>query len=679
MLRFSQLMGGRLHPRLFAIAVILMSVGCSLSAQRPLSPIVTLPSNPFDTWGVDTHGMDLAVRPGDNFFLYANGAWIEKTTIPPDQMSVGPFSDLHRLCAEQVHSLLEETHNGRLNSDEGRVHTLYEAVMAKSTIEQQGVQPLQFELRAVKEVGSKTDLARLMERHGFEASLFHLEIDKDEKHSERYAVYLGQGGLGVPNRDFYLDSQFAEKKHLYEAYIAKMLALAGWPDATNLASNVVAFETQIAQAIWRGEDLRDRTKTYHPMSLASLRHMAPMFPWRAFMNGAHLSRTRSLIVTTDTSVVKLAELYQRTPMPTLTAWEAFRITDAAAPYLSQTFRQTRFAFRSHVMNGLESPPAERWPEAVSLLNDLMGSTVGKMYVAAYFPPDRKAAVKAIAENVKRTLRSDLTQLTWMDPSTRAEAVRKLDRISVQMGYPEHWRSYAGVNLSNKTLYKDVETLQQDNWQYQVSELKTAWNKNDWRFWPQQPVAYTENGQIIFPAGMLQAPFFDTKADAAVNYGSIGHVIGHELTHTIDDNGDWWTPEDRQRFKEQSTRLAKQYSAMEPLPGVHIKGELTLIENVADLGGLTLAYRAYRSTLSHNEKSPDHGFTRDQEFFLGYAQVCREKKRPDSLRNSLATEAHSPAAARLNGVVQNMPEWYKAFDVTAGDRMYIKPDERVAIW
>ncbi|ADW71420.1 M13 family metallopeptidase [Granulicella tundricola] len=678
-LKFTKPMKRVLHRKPFAIAVIVVSSAFSLLAQRPMSPLVAVTSPRHGTWGFDPRGMDPSVKPGDDFFSYANGAWIRKTNIPPDQTSVGPFSDLRRLCAEQVHLLLETTQDNRSDSDEGRVHTLYQAFMDDSSIEQAGAHPLQSDLQLVRKVGNRADVARLMKRHGFEASLFDLEIEKDEKHPDRYAVHLGQGDLGLPNRDLYLDAQFTDKKRLYKAYVAEMLRLAKWPNANKSATAVVAFESLIAQASWRGEDLRDNSKSYHSMSLANLRRMAPMFPWADFMAGDHLSENDFLIVTTDTSVVKLAELYGSTPLSTLKAWEAFRMTDAAAPYLSNDFRQARFAFRGNALNGLEAPPSERWPGAVSLLNALMGSTVGKMYVAAYFPAERKMAVQAIADSVMQALRSDLAQLTWMDPITRAKSLRKLDDIAVQMGYPDHWRSYAGVNLNKQTLYKDVETLRNHNWNYQVSQLKMAWNKNDWRFWPQEPVAYTENGQLIFPAGMLQAPFFTAQADAAVNYGSIGHVIGHELTHPFDDRGDWWTPEDRQRFKERSARLAKQYSAMEPLPGVHIKGELTLIENVADLGGLSLAYKAYRTTLSHDEDAVERDFTRDQEFFLGYAQVCREKERPDSLRNRLASEVHSPAAARLNGVVQNMPEWYKAFNVNPGERMYIVPDERVAIW
>jgi len=688
MLKFSKLSERLLHPGRVSIWALLMVVCWSLPAQQRSSPGVPETHPHFGTWGFETDGMDLAVKPGDDFFMYANGAWIEKASIPPNRTKVGPFSDLRQLCAEQVHSLVEKTNNDPDDSDEGRALTLYQAFMDESAIEQQGARPLQRDLQEVRRVTRKTEVARLMGRHGFDASLFNLEIEKDQKHSDRYAVYLGQGGLGLPDRDFYLEENFADKRSLYEAYVAKILGLAEWPDAAESASAVVAFETQIAKVSWRGEDVRDEAKTYHPMSLADLQRMAPTFPWRVFMAGAHLSGSRSLIVTTDTSVVKLAELFRKTPLSTLKAWEAFRSADAAAPYLPKAFAEARFQFRDHALNGLESPP-ERWVSAVSLLNDQMGSTVGKMYVAAYFPPERKAAVEVIAENIKQALRSDLMQLTWMESSTRAEALRKLDRIAVQMGYPEHWRSYAGVNLKNKTLYEDVDTLQEHNWQYHVSELTKTWNKNDWRFWPQQPSAYTENGQLVFPAGMLQAPFFDVQADAAVNYGSIGQVIGHELTHPFDDQGrmedsrfqtrDWWTPEDNQRYKEQADRLAKQYSAMEPLPGVHIKGDLTIGENIADLGGLVLAYKAYRSMLSHDTDVPERGFTHDQEFFLGYAQVWREKVRSDALRNGLASDVHSPASARLNGVVQNMPQWYEAFHVVAGDRMYIAPDERVAIW
>ena len=687
-MRFSKPSERLLHPKRVAIVTMLILMGWPLSAQQRLTPVEPVTRPHFGTWGVDVNGIDFAVRPGDDFFLYSNGAWLEKAIILPNRSAVGPFSDLRQLCAEQVHSLLEETHKDRLNPDEARVHTLYHAFMDTEAIEQQGDKPLQLDLHTVRKISSKRGLARLMERHGFEASLFKLEIEKDRKHSDRYAVYLEQGGLGLPDRDFYLEAQFVDKKHLYENYATKMLELAAWPDASASAAALVAFETQIAEVSWRGEDIRDETKTYHPMSLAGLQRMAPTFPWTEFLAGAHLSRPQSLIVTTDTSVVKLAELFQRTPLSTLKAWEAFRTVDAGAPYLSQSFAEARFAFRDHALNGLESQ-SERWRRAVSLLNDQMGSTVGKMYVAAYFPPDRKSAVEVIAKNIKQALRSDLTQLLWMEPSTRAEALRKLDRIAVQMGYPARWRSYAGVDLKKNTLYKDVETLQKHNWYYLVSEIKQPWNKNDWRFWPQQPIAYTENGQLIFPAGMLQAPFFDAQADSVVNYGSIGHVIGHELTHPFDDQGrmedsrfetrDWWTPEDSQRYKERSARLAKQYSAMEPLPGLHIKGDLTLGENIADLGGLTLAYKAYRSTPSYDADAPGHGFTHDQEFFLGCAQVCREKVRPDSLRSGLASDVHSPAAARLNGVVQNMPEWYQAFHVLAEDRMYIPPDERVVIW
>jgi len=644
-------------------------------------------------WGFDLTGMDRSVVPGDDFYSYANGDWNRRIQIPGDRVAVGALADLRGYNANlRVRDLLEQEHahtTGSGNSTHKAI-SLYRAFINAQTVQKLGDAPLRAELQRLSQINSKDELAASMGRSfgGFGSSLFNLDLSTDDKDSKHYAVHLGQGGLGLPSRDYYLEPQFAKTKQAYEAYVGELLHLAGMPDAVGQAHAIVEFETRIAEASWTHAEERDPVKTYYPEDVATLEKSIPDFPWRRFFAGADLGNVARVIVTTKTSVPRLAEIFAATPLDTLKAWQAFSMIDSAAPYLPDAYVQARFSFRLHTLGG-QPTLAPRWMQAVAFVNEAMGSAVGELYVQKYYPAENQQQMAVLVANLRSALQDRLEHLPWMSVSTKAEALRKLANLEVQIGRPKVWIDYTKLEVSPDDLYGDAQREKAFDWQRRVSGLHGMWNKSDWRFWPQYATAYTENNQLIFTAGMLQAPFFNAKADPAINYGAIGAVIGHELTHSFDDQGretdadnrlhDWWATEDAAQFKERADRLSAQYSAMEPLPGLHIKGDVTLGENIADLGGVTIALEAYHKSL-HGETAPVlDGFTGDQRFFLGWAQVWREKRRDNSLRQMVTTDVHSPATARVNGVVRNIDDWYDSFSVQPSQELFLGSEKRVRIW
>jgi putative endopeptidase len=595
------------------------------------------------------------------------------------------------LSEARVHSILEAaaSKGAEVSTPEGKVGAAYRAFMDEAQIERKGAAPLAPALEAIRATRDRADLAALMGRPGYGA-IFDVDIDPDFKNPTVYQVFLSQGGLGLPDRDYYLTPQFAEKKKAYQTYAARMLDLIGWAEPQKSAAQIVAFETAIAEVSWTRAEQRDPIKVYNPTTVAALAATAPGFAWSRMLTAADLGGRSNVVAITNTSLPKIAALYASTPLDTLKAWEAFHLVDSMAGVLPKAFVDARFDFRGKVLTGqLENRP--RWKRAVQAVDGELGDAVGEVYVARYFPPGSKAKMEALIGDLKSAFAKHIQALDWMSPETRTQALAKLANYDVQIGYPKKWRDYSGLEIRADDAFGDAWRSGAFEWDFKVGRLNSPVDKDEWGMTPQTVNAYNNPffNEVVFPAAILQPPFFNPTADPAINYGAIGGVIGHEMTHGFDDEGrkfdahgqlrDWWTSEDAARFEAKAKRLGAQYSAMEPLPGVHIKGDLTMGENIADLGGLTLGLEAYHASLQGRPAPVIDGFTGDQRVFLGWAQVWREKMRDDALRSQIASNEHSPAEARVNGVVPNINAWYAAFGVKPGDKLYVPADQRVHIW
>ena len=676
-----------LLPALGAL-VLLSASGAAFAADEP--PLPTLRTG---AWGFDLQGEDPSVRPGDDFFAFANGGFLKALEIPADRASWGIDYILSETAQQRLRAILssDDPVPPDARADAVKIRALYRAFMDESRANQRGAAPMLADLQPVRASRSRADLARILgRRDGLQASLFRLNIGQDEKSPDRYAVFVSQGGLGLPDRDYYLKPGFAEKKAAYQTYVAKMLKLAGWPGASAASGAVVAFETRIAEASWARVDERDPDKTYNPMAVSELGGAAPGFAWRQWLAAAGLQGVPRVIVRENTSLPKLAAIWNETPLPVLKAWAAFHLADNAAPYLADDFDQTRFAFRGTVLTG---QPAERarWKRAVELEDGALGEALGRIYVARYFPPEAKQRIGALVGNLKIAMRARIEALAWMSPETKRKAERKLDTMVVKLGYPDRWRDYTRLQIRADDLYGDVKRARAFEWRRQTARLNQPVDRTEWGMTPQTVNAYynPSSNEIVFPAAQLQPPYFDLGFDAAANYGGIGGVIGHEMTHAFDDEGrkfdetgalaNWWTQNDAAGFEARADVLGKQFDTYEPLPGAHVNGKLTMGENIADLGGVLVAYDAWRAALSGKPAPMIGGLSGDQRFFLAYAQSWREKARDDSVRQQVVADPHSPFIYRVNGAVRNVDAWYAAFQVKPGDRLYLAPEQRARIW
>jgi putative endopeptidase len=666
----------------------------STGAAVPAPAAADLTAAPrMGSWGFDLAGRDTAIRPGADFFRYANGAYQEHLVIPADRSRFGAFDVLNELSQNRMRAVLEAAAgDAGATGERAKVGALYQSFMDEQRLEALGAQPLQAELSTVRAAASKSDLARLMGRAqlGFGGAFFGLGIGDDAKEPMRYAVYLGQAGLGLPNRDYYLKPEFAPKKAAYEAYVAQLLALAGWPEPKAAAHDIVALETEIAEASWPLEERRDDSKTYNPLPTAALANAAPGFDWPAFLDGAGLGGVQRVVLQENTAIPKIAAIYARTPIGTLQAWQAFNIVDQAAPYLSSAFVQAHFEFREKTLQG-QPALKPRWKRGVALADGQMGEALGKLYVAAWFPPENKAKMLELVAGVRTAMKGRIERLDWMSPETRQKALEKLAKLNVKIGYPDKWRDYAALVIRDDDLYGNVERAAAFDWAYRLARLDQPVDRAEWQMTPPTVNAYysaTKN-EIVFPAAILQPPFFDPKGDPAINYGGIGGVIGHELTHGFDDQGrksdgdgrltEWWTPADAANFEQRAEKLGAQYSAFQVLPGAYVNGRQTMGENIADLGGVLLALDAYHASLQGRPAPVIDGLSGDQRVFLGWAQVWRGKLREDRLRQQLVSDVHSPNEARVDVPMRNVDAFYSAFGVKPGDAMYVPPAQRVRIW
>jgi putative endopeptidase len=664
----------------------------------PLDAAVAVASDPlaaarYGAWGFDLAGMDRAVRPGVDFYRFANGAWLQATPIPEDRASVGMFYVLRELADARVRAIIERSAANPANEREALVGALFRSFMDERRLEALNDAPIRTRLAEIRALRTRGDLARLEGRaqYALGGPIFSFSVLPDDREPTRNVVYGGHNSLGLPDREYYLSESFAEHRTRYRAYVARLLGLAGWPQAEDAAARILAYETEIAAAHWPLADRRDAIKIYNPTSFAVLARSAPAYPWREFLEGAELDHwTGKVVVAEASAIAPIASIFARASLETLKDWAAFHFVNQAAPYLSTRFVEANFDFYLRFMQG-QPQQRDRWRRAVGVVNNLLPHAVGQTYAEIYFTSASRAKMDELVANVVAAMGRRIQNLAWMSAETKVRALDKLAKFKANIGAPRIYRSFAGLTLDPADLFGNIERTQAFTWRWYLGKLNQPVNPAEWTDTPQTVNAYyrTTYNDITFPAGILQPPFFDPDADPAVNYGAIGGVIGHEICHGFDDQGrrsdgdgvlrDWWTPADGAQFEAQANRLAAQYDSFEPLPGARVNGRLTLGESVADLAGLTIALEAYRASLGGRAAPVLDGFTGEQRVFLGWAQAWRNKYRDELARQLIATDEHPPPSTRVNGVMRNMDAWYEAFSVREGDALYLPPGERVRIW
>jgi putative endopeptidase len=655
------------------------------TSQAAASPTTGGAKTKLGTWGIDLTARDTSVKPGDDFQKYASGNWLAKTDIPADKPEVGSFYEVYDMTQDQLKSLVTSA------PASSKYGAMYQSMMDEGRVEALGITPLKPDLAAVAAIKSKADIARHMGTTvgTFGASIFSFHLEPDTADASMNALNLNQSGLGLPDRDYYLNAQFKPQRDAYRAYIERTFKAIGQPDAAAAADRVMAFETEIAKKSWPTADRRDIDKTNNPMSSAQLAKYAPGFQWASFFAGAKIPPQKRMIVNEKTGIRDIAAIFARTPLSTLKEWEAFHTADDAAPYLNKAMVDSRFEYVKTISGVKEQRP--RWKRAVSLVDGALGELVGQDYVQRNFPAASKAKMVELVANLKTAMADRIQGNSWMSAPTKKSALEKLSRMDVMVGYPDKFRDYSALEVKADDLYGNVKRAQRFNADYEMEDLGKPVNHKKWGMNPQEVNAYNGGGEnkIVFPAGILQPPFFDPAADDAVNYGSIGAVIGHEISHGFDDQGrkidatgtvrDWWTKEDAQRFDEQSKVFGDQYAKFEAAPGAFVNPKLTMGENIADFAGIQVALDAYHHSLGGKPAPVLDGLTGDQRFFLSYAQVWREKQREDALRSQVTTDPHSPGRFRVWGPLRNVDAWYQAFGITPDNSMYIPPEKRARIW
>ena len=640
-------------------------------------------------FGFDEAGMDRTIAPGDDFYGFANGTWTKVTPIPADRSNYGAFSVLEDLSIERMHNLLDIA----IKDPGSKTGALYASFMDEGAVEAKGFDPIKPDLVAIKAIASKSDYARALGfglRNGIGGPI-DAGVSLDSKDPDRPTIEVAQGGLGLPDRDYYLknDPNMAGARKAYADYIAQLLTLTGEPNGAARAAAIVEFETKVAQAHWTRIDSRDSDKTYNVWTRADFEKNAPGFDWTAYLGAAGLNNDNHYLVAQPSAITASAKLIADTPMPVLKDYLLVRTIDGAAPWLSRRFVDANFAFHGTTLSG--TPQIQvRWKRGVDLVKNAMGEDLGKSYVDKYFPPETKAAADQLVKNIIAAMDRRLQTLAWMDPKTREEARAKLAAFTPKIGYPDHWRDYSGLQVARDDLYGNIKRSNAYDWQYGLNKLGKPADRGEWGMTPMEINAYANPvwNEIVFPAAILQPPFFDPHADPAINYGGIGAVIGHEMSHHFDDQGrkydktgrltDWWTPQDVERFTALTDKLVKEYDAYEVFPGAHVQGALTLGENMADLAGLTVALDAYHASLGGKPAPVIDGTTGDQRFYLGWAQVWRRSYREADMIQRLKTDPHAPSQQRA-WIVRNLDPWYGAFDPKPADRLYLAPEQRVRIW
>ena len=648
----------------------------------------------FGDWGIDTQGMDLSVKPGDDFNKFVNGQWEAKTEIPADRSSWGGFAVLRDLSDQRTLAIIEDAakQNAPAGSIAQKVGDFYASFMNEAAIEARGMEPVKPMLAKIDTLTTRDDLARAL-ADNVKLNLgspIEIGVELDLKDNSKYGVYVGQGGLGMPNRDYYLvdNDRFKATRAKYKTYIADTLKLAGFTNAEARAEAIYGLEEKIAKGHWTSAESRQIDKLYNPVATANLDKDYAGLNWSTYMQTAGLAGQPQVIVTQPSAIKAALALVANEPIDVWKDYLRFHTLKAASPMLSKAFVDLNFGW-AQTLSGTPKLK-DRWKRGVDLVNGTMGEAVGQIYVARYFPPEAKAKADELVQNLIKAMDARLANLAWMSPETKVKARAKLAAFTPKIGYPDKWRDYSALTVDRNDLWGNVIRATEFEYQRQLGKMGKPVDRSEWLMTPQTVNAYANPlmNEIVFPAAILQPPFFDPKADDAVNYGGIGAVIGHEISHHFDDQGrkfdmkvnltDWWTKEDVARFDVLAKRVVDQYGSYEPLPGKKVNGELTLGENIADLAGITVAYDAYKMSLKGKKPPKLGGYTADQRFFLGFGQVWRNKYREPILLQQLTTDPHTPGHFRPY-VVRNIDAWYSSFGVKPGEKLYLKPEDRAHIW
>ena len=644
-------------------------------------------------WGIDLSAMDSAVDPGDDFFRYVNGAWLEEFEIPAEFSNYGSFTVLFERSEAQVKEIIEDaaTSDAPPGSIEQKIGDYYSSYLDTDTINEKGLSPIQPQLDAYDALQTHGHVAMAFAEVDYDSeSPFGMWVDVDNKNPDRYIVYLSQSGLGLPNRDYYLKPEFEDKRAAYKEFLAQMLGFAGVDDPAVRAEAVYALEERMAEVHWEPAKRRNADLTYNLYNLEELEDYAPEIPWAESFAKLGIGDQKEFVVRENDAVQNLAKIFADTPVEVWKDYLKVHALSSNAAVLPTEIDEARFAFYGKELSGTPQQ-RERWKRGVAAVNGAMGEAVGQVYVERNFPPESKRQMEELVGNLKTAFATRIDSLEWMTEETKAEAHEKLSKFTTKIGYPDEWTDYSSLNVVAGDAFGNSMRASRFGYEEMISKLGQPIDKTEWFMTPQTVNAYysRNRNEIVFPAAILQAPFFDPHADPAVNYGGIGAVIGHEIGHGFDDQGrkadgdglqrDWWTSQDAADFEVLADRLGKQYATYSPVEGLHVNPGLTMGENLGDLGGMTVAYEAYKLSLDGEEPPVLDGYTGDQRFFMAWAQVWKRKYREDELKRRLVTDPHSPSEYRTNGIVRNMTPWYSAFDVTRDDDLYLPEDERVQIW
>ena len=655
----------------------------------------------FGQFGLDLTSTDKSMKPGDDFYRYAEGHWLERATIPPDRSSWGVFDELNERTQQELSAILEAASEAKapVGSTTQKIGDYYAAYLDTARIDQLGLQPARSWLEAIAALKTHAQAAALIAKPGSPLDgPFQFVIKVDEKNPDRYILRIGQSGLSLPDREYYLktEPQFVDIRSKFQAHIARMLSLAGHDHAELEASRVLALETEIAKLHWERAKRRERELMYNPLDVKAVEEKASAYPWESAFQAAGLTGPapapglKEVVVNEWSAAPVLARLFVSTPMSTWRSYLTYHFLSEESAVLPSAFDEEHFAFYGRILDGQPEQRARR-KRAVAATNEALGEAVGEQYVARYFTPESRAQVQLIVASLRKAYGTHIRSVPWMTPQTKQAAIEKLDAFHAKIGYPNKWRDYSKLVVERTDAFGNRERAQAFEWKREVARLNQPTDHDEWGMLPQEVNAYYEDtfNEIVFPAAVLQPPLFDPHADAAVNYGAIGGVIGHEMGHGFDDQGaksdargvmrTWWQQADIDAFRQRTSALVAQYSAFEPVKGLHVNGQLTLGENIGDLGGLSIAYDAYHISLGASQPPVIDGLTGDQRYFLSWAQLWRSVNREEDLRNQVLSNVHSPKEFRVNGVVRNIDAWYAAFDVKPGDKLYLAPESRVRIW
>lgn len=648
------------------------------------------------TSGINKKNMDTTVKPGDNFANYVNGAWLKTMKIPADKSSYGAFDMLYDQSQKDVKAIIEEAAKSKASagSDEQKIGDYYDSFMDRKGRNAKGITPIQNEMKAIDAITNYDDLASFFgtaNRTGISIP-FNISVYTDFKDPTKNILISWQGGIGLGEREYYssTDPKMAEIRKKYVVHVEKMLQLGGVADPVANAAKIMALETLIASKQMKKEDARNAEKIYNKYVTADLKKLMPDFNWTAMMTKSGVEKEKEIVIAQVDYMKSLNDIIKKTPIEDWKIFLKWGLINKSASLLTTELDNQNFDFYSKTLSGTEKQE-EDWKRAVNTVNSGLGEVVGKVYVEKHFSPEAKERMVSMVKNLLKAYAESIKKLDWMSETTKKEALRKVDKFMIKIGYPDKWKDYSSLKIDKADLYGNAQRSIEFEYQRNLDKLGKPVDRTEWGMTPQTVNAYYNPSlnEIVFPAAILQPPFFDLKADDAVNYGAIGAVIGHEIGHGFDDEGstfdgdgvlkNWWTPADLTAFKAKTGALIAQYNSFKAFPDLSVNGTYTLGENIGDLGGLSIAIKAYKESLGGKEAPVMDGFTGMQRVFLGWGQVWGEKTRDEALRSQIARDPHSPAKFRINGVVRNVPEFYEAFKIKPTDSLYLAPDKRVKIW